>query len=71
MVNVCTTSMKRVVFYGIDKVYLFILLPNISFSVYSVKIDLRLINFRQNLRDSRAFSWSTAFTENMKIMSIR
>ena len=37
----------------------------------SAKIDLRLINFRQNLRDIRAFSWSTALTENMTIMSIR
>ena len=27
--------------------------------VKSAKIDLRLINFRQNLRDIRAFSWST------------
>ena len=25
----------------------------------SAKIDLGLINFRQNLRDIRAFSWST------------
>ena len=25
----------------------------------SAKIDLRLISFRQNLRDIRAFSWST------------
>ena len=27
--------------------------------IKSAKIDLRLINFRQNLRDIRAFSWST------------
>ena len=27
--------------------------------VQSVKFDLKQINFRQNLRDIRAFSWST------------
>ena len=68
-----------------DKEFAFVNCPIFIFSfdttpsdklVLSVKIDLSLINFRQNLRDIRAFfveysDFGHAFTENMKILSIR